>query len=248
MHPDVEAILESTRRRAREAERRVEGVDARDFRGAVEAAESRGWNPVIAEVKPSSPTMGESGRDPVETARRMVEGGAVAISVLTEPEHFGGSLEALREVRREVDVPVLRKDFVLEESQLYEVKADLVLLIAAFLDDGRLSELVGKAREIGFEPLVEIHSQEELRRALATEAGVIGVNNRDLKRLEVDLGVGERLLPGIPDDCVAVAESGVSSQADVRRLREAGADALLVGTSIMRSDDVAGKTRMLVEA
>lgn len=248
MHPDVEAILESTRRRAERAERRVETVEARDFRGAVEATETRGRNPVIGEVKPSSPTMGESGKDPVETARAMVEGGAAAISVLTEPEHFAGSLETLREVREAVNVPVLRKDFILEPRQLYEVEADLILLIAAFLEDEVLQELVSQAVQIGFEPLVEVHTPEELLVALDTEARVVGVNNRDLSRLEVDLSVGERLLPRIPGARIAVAESGISSPNDLHRLRAAGADAFLVGTSIMRSDDVERKTRLLVEA
>jgi len=136
MHPDVREILEDARRRAEDAERGFETVEGRDFVGAVEETKAEGRVPVIAEVKPTSPTTdGTVALDPAGTAREMVEGGATAISVLTEPDRFGGSLEALREVREAVDVPVLRKDFVVDEAQVREVRADLLLLIAAFVDN-----------------------------------------------------------------------------------------------------------------
>lgn len=246
MHPDVQKILDDARERAEAAERRVDSVDARSFVDMVEDRRTAGLQQVIAEVKPTSPTSdGVADHDPVEAAKAMERGGAAAISVLTEPRRFGGSLDLLRKVRREVDLPVLRKDFVVDPRQIYEVESDLLLLIAAFVDD--LAALVDEAVEVGFEPLVEVHTEEELERALATEARVVGVNSRDLKQLEVDLGVGERLLPEVPEDRVAVAESGVESPDDVRRLWSAGADAFLVGTSIMRADDVEAKTRELVE-
>lgn len=247
MHPDVREILEDAERRAEGATREFDTLEARDFVGAVEETKADGEVPVVAEIKPTSPTTdGTVTLDPAETAREMVAGGATAISVLTEPDRFGGSLDALRDVREAVDVPVLRKDFVVDRRQVREVRADLLLLIAAFLDD--LDGLVGEARSAGFEPLVEVHTHEELEDALETEARVIGVNSRDLRRLEVDLSHAERLLPEVPDDRLAVAESGMEKPEDVRRMIDAGADAVLVGTAITRSDDVREKTRELVES
>jgi indole-3-glycerol phosphate synthase len=247
MHPDVEKILEDAHERAEGAERAFNTVEPRDFVGAVEKTKSEGNVPVIAEVKPTSPTTdGTVALDPAETAREMVAGGATSLSVLTEPERFGGSLDALREVREAVDVPVLRKDFVVDERQIREVRADLLLLIAAFVED--LDGLVDEVRDAGFEPLVEVHTREELEAALETDARVIGVNSRDLKRLEVDLSNAESLLPEVPDDRLTVAESGMETPEDVRRMINASADAVLIGTAITRSDDVREKTRELVEA
>jgi len=247
MHPDVEKILEDAHRRAETATRSFETVEARDFVAAVEETQAKGDVPVIAEIKPTSPTTeGTVALDPVETAREMVAGGATALSVLTESERFGGSLDALREVREAVDVPVLRKDFVVDERQIHEVRADLLLLIAAFVED--LDGLVDEARDAGFEPLVEVHTREELETALETDSRVIGVNSRDLRKLEVDLSHAEKLLPEVPDDRLAIAESGMETPEDVRRMVDAGADAVLIGTAITRSDDVHEKTRELVEA
>lgn len=247
MHPDVREILEDAEERAEDAERAFETVEARDFVAAVEETKAEGRVPVIAEVKPTSPTTdGTVALNPAETAREMVAGGATAISVLTEPERFGGSLDALREVRDAVDVPVLRKDFIVDRRQIREVRADLLLLIVAFVDG--LDALVAEARAAGFEPLVETHTRGELERAVETDARVIGVNSRDLRKLEVDLSNAEELLPHVPDDRVAVAESGMEEPEDVRRMMEAGADAVLVGTAITRADDIREKTRQLVEA
>lgn len=247
MHPDVREILEDAEERAQSATRGFDRVEARDFAAAVEKTKDDGCVPVIAEIKPTSPTTdGTVALDHAETAREMVAGGATALSVLTEPDRFGGSLEALRDVREAVDVPVLRKDFVVDGRQVREVRADLLLLIAAFVDD--LGTLVEEARAAGFEPLVEVHTREELEAATETEARVIGVNSRDLRRLEVDLSHAERLLPKVPDDRLAVAESGMEKPEDVRRMIDAGADAVLVGTAITRSDDIREKTRELVRA
>ena len=247
MHPDVREILEDAEGRAESATHEFDALEARDFVAAVEKTQAEGEVPVIAEIKPTSPTTdGTVSLDPVETAREMVAGGATALSVLTESERFGGSLEALREVREAVDVPVLRKDFVVDRRQVREVRADLLLLIAAFVDD--LDSLVEEALSAGFEPLVEVHTREELDAALETDGRVIGVNSRDLRRLEVDLSHAESLLPHVPDDRLAVAESGMENPEDVRRMIQAGADAVLVGTAITRSDDVREKTRELVEA
>jgi indole-3-glycerol phosphate synthase len=243
--PEVRSILASARDRPGGAERVA--VSRRSFEDAVAAATAEGRVPVIAEVKPTSPTTSdERTDDPVGLAREMVAGGATALSVLTEPEHFGGSVETLRRVREAVDVPVLRKDFVVRESQLDAVESDLVLLIARFVG-GDLPALVDAARERGFRPLVEVHDRAELDRAVEAGADLVGVNNRDLARLSVDLETFERVAPHAPDDVTLVAESGVSSVDDVRRMREAGADALLVGTAIM-DGDVRRNTRRLTTA
>jgi indole-3-glycerol phosphate synthase len=169
-------------------------------------------------------------------AEAMVEGGAAALSVLTEPEHFHGSPESLRAVRAAVDVPVLRKDFILEPAQLDVVAADLVLLIARFVDD--LETLLLEARDRGFQALVEVHSAEEFETALDAGAEIVGVNNRDLAELSVDLGTTERVLDAvtIPEEVTVIAESGIQMPADVRRMRAAGADGLLIGSAIMDHD------------
>jgi len=231
--PTVRSILAAAHDRAGGEERR--SVDARSFPAALAATEDEGRVPVIAEVKPTSPTTeGRRDDDPADLARAMVAGGATAISVLTEPEHFGGSTDALERVRSAVDVPVLRKDFIVEESQLDLVASDLTLLIARFVDD--LPGLLAAAEERGFQPLVEVHTRAELDRALDAGADLIGVNNRDLAKLEVDLDTFESIAPAVPDDVTLVAESGIGSVDDVRRMRSAGADALLIGSAIMDGD------------
>ncbi|WP_049935799.1 indole-3-glycerol phosphate synthase [Haloplanus natans] len=228
--PTVRSILAAAHDRAGGEERL--SVDARSFPAALAAAEDEGRVPVIAEVKPTSPTTeGRRDDDPADLARAMVAGGATAISVLTEPEHFGGSTDALERVRSAVDVPVLRKDFIVEESQLDLVASDLTLLIARFVDD--LPGLLAAAEERGFQPLVEVHTRAELDRALDAGAALIGVNNRDLAKLEVDLDTFESIAPHVPDDVTLIAESGIGSVDDVRRMRSAGADALLIGSAIM---------------
>ena len=184
--PAVRSILDSARERGDEDRERVD-ADARSLPDALAAAEADGRVPVIAEVKPTSPTTdGTAEADPVELATAMVDGGAAALSVLTEPEHFDGSTENLRRVRDAVDVPVLRKDFVLREAQLDAVAADVVLLIARFVGDD-LPTLLSAARARGFDVLVEVHTREELARAVEAGADVVGVNNRDLARLEPPL-------------------------------------------------------------
>ncbi|WP_306056610.1 indole-3-glycerol phosphate synthase [Natronococcus wangiae] len=247
--PAVRSILETARERSGGDRERL-SVEARSLPDALARAEADGRVPIVAEVKPTSPTAdGTRSDDPVELAEAMVEGGAAAISVLTEPSHFGGSPDALRRVREAVDVPALRKDFVLDEDGMDVVEADLLLLIARFVDD--LEGLVAAARERGFQPLVEVHDREELEAALEAGAEIVGVNNRDLARLEVDLGTFESVSPHAPDDVTLIAESGVSTPEDVRRMREAGADALLVGSAIMDhggDGDVAENARQLTRA
>ncbi|AKH97116.1 indole-3-glycerol phosphate synthase [Halanaeroarchaeum sulfurireducens] len=242
--PAVRSILRAADERA-EPEGRV-SVDGRSLTAAIEASDGTDRTPIIAEVKPTSPTTdGTRTGDPVAIAREMEAGGATALSVLTEPEHFGGSTDALERVRDAVEVPVLRKDFLQSEAQLDAVAADAVLLIARFVDD--LPALLTGARDRGMEALVEVHSREELAAAIDAGATLVGVNNRDLATLEVELATFERVAPDAPEDVTLVAESGIANQADARRMRAAGADALLVGTAIM-DGDVRDRTRELVAA
>jgi indole-3-glycerol phosphate synthase len=232
--PAVRSVLEAAE--ARSAPDRRVSVDARSLPDALATAEADGRAPVVAEVKPTSPTTdGERTDDPVELAEKMVDGGAAALSVLTEPEQFGGSPETLRRVRAAVDVPVLRKDFVLQEGQLDIVEADAVLLVARFVDD--LESLLAAARERGFQVLVEVHTAAEARTALAAGADLVGVNNRDLAELEVDLDTFGRVVEAVPTlregGVTLIAESGVRTKGTVERMRSAGADGLLVGSAIM---------------
>jgi len=232
--PAVRSILDAAAERSG-GETRV-SADPRSLPAAFETTAADGRIPVVAEVKPTSPTTeGTTTADPVELARAMVDGGAAALSVLTEPEHFGGSVENYRRVRAAVDVPVLRKDFLLKEAQLDAVAADVVLLIARFLGDD-LEPLLAAARERGMQALVEVHTEAELEQAVAAGADIIGVNNRDLGALKVDLETFEAVAPAVPDDVTLLAESGITTPAEARRMREAGADGLLIGSAIMDGD------------
>ncbi len=211
-------------------------VTARSLPAAFAAAERDGRTPVIAEVKPTSPTtQGTKTGDPVELARAMVDGGAAALSVLTEPDHFGGSVGSLERIREAVAVPVLRKDFILREAQLDTVESDVILLIARFVGDD-LESLLAAAENRGFQVLVEVHTERELSAAIEAGASIIGINNRDLGKLEVDLATFEALAPNAPDDVTLIAESGVSTVEDIARMRQTGADGLLIGTAIMDGD------------
>jgi len=230
---------------ARRAE--AEAGPLRDFAGAI----ARGPEPrVIAEVKRRSPSRGEirADFDPVACATAYAEGGAAAISVLTDESFFGGHLDFLAAVRRAVDTPLLRKDFVIDAYQVDEARvegADAVLLIAAALAPDALASLRARAEALGLTALVEVHDEAELDVALAAGARVVGINNRDLRTFDTDLGVTERLAPRIPQGVVVVAESGIFTRADMARLAESGAHAFLVGESLMREADVAGALRRL---
>lgn len=206
---------------------------------------------VIAEVKRASPSAGAiaSDADPVLQATAYDVGGAAAISVLTEPRHFGGSLHDLRAVRSAVLHPVLRKDFLVDPLQVVEARAagaDSILLITSCLDDDGLTQMLATARGLGMEPLLETHSDEDLERALATDAEIVGVNARDLESLEVDVDAALARLRRIPDDRVAVMESGISARAHVAAAVEAGASAILVGEALMRAVDPAATIRHLI--
>ncbi|MFC7074293.1 indole-3-glycerol phosphate synthase [Halovenus rubra] len=228
--PAVGSILAAARDREGGDER--VSVNARSLPEAIHSTEAAGHVPIIAEIKPTSPTTaGERSDDPATLAQEMVAGGATALSVLTEPDHFGGSANALEKVRAAVEVPVLRKDFILDEAQLDTVKADMVLLIARFIDD--LEYMIAAANERGFQVLVETHTAKEVEQAVDAQADIIGINNRDLRKLSVDLGTVEQVAPHVPDNVTLIAESGISAPEDVRRMRDSGADALLVGSAIM---------------
>ncbi|MFC6862375.1 indole-3-glycerol phosphate synthase [Halomicroarcula sp. GCM10025817] len=253
MAPEVASILAAARERGGGGER-VSVDDVRSLPDAVASAEADGRVPLIAEVKPTSPTAdGERTDDPVALAERMVAGGAAALSVLTEPDHFGGSAETLRRVREAVDVPVLRKDFVLYEDQLDVVESDVILLIVRFLEeDGTddLADLLAAAHDRGFQVLVETHTEAEVEKAVDAGAEFVGVNNRDLSKLEVDLSTFERVSASVPGSVTLIAESGIHTPDDVTRMRRAGADALLVGSAIMDhggDSDVTENTRRLTE-
>lgn len=208
---------------------------------------------VIAEVKRSSPSKGELAEilDPAALAVEYCEGGATAISVLTEQRRFNGTLDDLRAVRGRVEVPVLRKDFIVSSYQLWEARAagaDMALLIVAALEQNALVALIERAESIGLTPLVEVHDEEEARRAVDAGAKVIGVNNRNLKTLEIDRGTFARVAPLIPDNLVKIAESGVRGPHDVIEFARAGADVVLVGETLVTGRDPRATVADLVAA
>jgi len=221
---------------------------ARDLTGALR---SPGLS-VIAEFKRRSPSVGPiSDGDPGSTAASYERGGAAALSVLTEPDYFGGDPDDLRRARRVTGLPALRKDFTLHPAQVWEGRAmggDAVLAIVALLDDVTLAAILAAGREAGVAVLVEAHDAAEVARAAAAGAGVVGVNNRDLSTFEVDVSTAERLRSLIPDGVVTVAESGVSTPETAARMAQAGYDAILVGEAAMRAVDPAAFVRSLREA
>ncbi len=214
---------------------------------------------LIAEVKKASPSKGVicADFDPVRIAKEYEAAGASCLSVLTDEKFFQGSLAYLRQIRAAVKLPLLRKDFIIDERQILEAiewGADAILLIVAILDDARLKRFHELAREAGLAVLVEVHDEAELNRALTIGARLIGVNNRDLKTFKVDLATTERLAAklfqgpdsGLPTASLLVAESGIETQADVERLAKCGAGAMLVGESLVRGGDIANKIRELL--
>jgi indole-3-glycerol phosphate synthase len=208
---------------------------------------------VIAEVKRSSPSKGDLATigDPAALARQYADGGAAAISVLTEGRRFGGSLDDLRQVRSAVDLPVLRKDFIVSSYQLWEAReagADLVLLIVAALEQPALVSLVERAESLGLTPLVEVHDVDEVERAIDAGARLVGVNARNLKTLEVDPGTFARVAPAVPEGVLRIAESGIRTPADVVGYAQQGADAVLVGEALVTGSDPRSAVAELVAA
>ncbi len=248
-------ILTAHRARAarddRDPDRLAEAASAlappRDFAGALKT----GVLTCIAEIKRRSPSKGELHPDlqPDVVAKEYVAGGAACLSVLTDAEHFGGSVADLQQAQHASGLPVLRKDFSVQEADVVDARlmgADAVLLIVAALDDDELSRFVARAGSLGLAALVEVHDKPELARALAAGARVVGVNQRDLRTFEVDHDRACALAAHIPADVMAVAESGISTAADARRLAEAGYDAILVGETLVRSDDRAETLKGLI--
>jgi len=247
MHKIIHEILESTKKRIPLTIKKRKLV-SRDFKKYLEHRKQDNLIPVIAEVKPSSPSRfirEVTPLDAEEIAHQMESAGAAAISVLTEPNFFKGSIENLKSVRQKVKIPVLRKDFILHKNQIPEVESDLILLIAGILGD-ELDEFVNEVISSGREPLVEVHNMDELEKAMLTATKIIGINNRDLTTMKVDITATEKLAPLISNRII-ISESGISSPGDALRMIDAGADAILVGTSIMQGN-VYEKTYELVHA
>jgi indole-3-glycerol phosphate synthase len=253
----LDAIVAATRKRVEDARART-GAAALS-RAAAAATPPRGFRAalavdgvrVIAECKRRSPSRGvlRMAYDPVAIAHGYAAAGAAAISVLTEPTFFDGALDHLQAVRAAVDVPVLRKDFVVDAYQLLEARAagaDAVLLIVAALDDAELRTLSGAARDLGLDVLVEVHDEAELERADAAGATLIGVNNRNLRTLAVDVEASLRLAARLPEGALAVAESGLRAGEDLRRLRTVGYQAFLIGERFMSADDPGAALRGLL--
>jgi len=214
------------------------------------ALERDGLN-ILAELKPVSPSRGvlRDPFDPVALAQSLETAGACSLSVLTEGEFFGSSLKNLRDARKAIQLPVLRKDFIFDPWQVWETRAndaDSLLLIVCILEDGLLRDLLLLGRELGMEPLVEVHTSGELDRALAAGARIIGVNNRNLKTLNISTETSFELARRIPHECIAVSESGLRTHEDLVKLRAAGFDAFLVGTHLMLAPDPAAALAALL--
>ena len=236
--------------------RALDAPPARPFAGALRAGERATDGPahrglaVIAEVKRRSPSKGAlaADLDPAAVGREYADGGAACLSVLTDEAFFGGSAQDLVAARGASGLPVLRKDFTVAARDVCDARlmgADALLLVVSALSDAELTSLFELARRVGLDALVEVHDEEELSRALALRPGMVGVNQRDLATFEVDPARAERLAACIPPEVVAIAESGVQGPSDARRLAQAGYDAVLVGESVVTSEDRAGAVRAL---
>lgn len=206
---------------------------------------------IIAEIKKASPSLGiiRNDFDPIGIAHLYEAGGASAISVLTDEKFFQGSLSHLTDVKKSVNLPVLRKDFIIDAYQVHEARsagADAILLIAALLSKEEIQCFLELAKELDMDCLVEVHSETELQKVLQTNATIIGINNRDLATFKTDLGTTFRLRSMIPDGKVVVSESGIKSRGDVKRLIDIGIHAILVGETLMKSDDISTKLHELL--
>ena len=232
--------IKRLRPRAAELERQARArTDLRDFRAALQQSGDKLG--VIAEIKKASPSAGVIAEsfDPIEIAKDYERGGANAISVLTDTKFFQGKLQDLADVRQAVSVPHLRKDFILDEIQIAESAAngaDAILLIVAALEQKELLDLLDAAATYRLDALVEVHTREELNRALDAGAKIVGINNRNLATFDVDLAVTEELCREVPDEIVLVCESGIKTLQDVARVKACGADAILVGEALMRRE------------
>jgi len=243
--------LVETKRAAPLAELKAKAASMEPTRGFREALAGEGEMRLIAEVKKASPSKGviREDFDPVKIARTYEESGASCLSVLTEKKFFQGKLGYLDDIRKDVGLPLLRKDFIIDEYQIYETRtagADALLLIVACLGHHQLEDYLGLAGRLGLDVLIEAHTYKELDRVLLTGARLVGINNRDLATFKVDLRTTLELLKDIPDDCIVVSESGINTREDVLLLQKAGVDAILVGESLMREKDIGKKVKELL--
>jgi len=225
----------------------------RGFAAALSASTARGHNALICELKRKSPSAGEilPGADPVEIAREYEQGGATCLSVLTDGPSFGGSLNDLEAIRAAVSIPLLRKDFMVDPIQIIEGRAhgaDAILIIMAALSDDEAAGFEATAHELGMDALIEVHTEDELNRALKLKSPLLGINNRDLTRMVTDLSVTERLSGLIPLDRHLVSESGVKTPDDISRLRKCGAQRFLIGESLMKQSSRTQSVQELVKA
>lgn len=226
----------------------VDSLPTRDFLRAISVA---GKISLIAEIKRASPSKGviRAELNPAEIAKIYESSGARAISVITDEKFFQGHLSFLKTVRANSTLPILRKDFIIDEYQIYQSRlagADAILLITAILSQSQLTDFLAIAEGIGLRCLVEVHSEDELMRVIETPARIIGINNRNLHTFEVDIQTTVKLLPLIPKDRIIVSESGISSRYDVQLLKDCGVQAVLVGESLMSSNDIALKVKQLI--
>ena len=229
---------------------RLPGLEVRDFKNAISLGDGTG---LIAEVKFASPSAGiiSEKSDPIAIGRIYDDAGASAISLLTDKKFFGGSLKNLPPLKKAVSIPILRKDFIIDEIQVKEscmFGADAILLIARILSGPLLKQLLNTARTLGMAALTEVHDEIDLKKALDCGAEIIGINNRDLDTFEVNLQTTIDLAPQAPDTHVLVSESGIADGKDIRLLAKSGIQAVLVGTSIMKTDNMTKKIRELLEA
>jgi indole-3-glycerol phosphate synthase len=220
---------------------------ARDFRKAISCLTCS----IIAEVKRRSPSKGRirEAFDPVQIAALYQDNGAIAVSVLTDETFFEGEGHYLSDIKDTIDLPLLRKDFIIDPYQIYETRflgGDALLLIAGLLEAGELGEYILLAEKLGLAPLVEVHTREELDKALAAGAEIIGINNRDLTKFSIDIKTTLELAPVIPRDKIVVTESGIATRGDIEQLMEAGIHCFLVGEALMQAEDIGGKLRELL--
>lgn len=246
-HQEVEALL------PRAAHLRAGALQRNDF-GGFRAALDRGPNRlgVIAEVKKASPSVGliDPSFDPVRQAKRYLDGGASCLSILTDEKYFQGSLSYLTQISKFSGAPLLRKDFTVHPVQIHEAVvsgADAILLIVAALNDDLLRKLYDEAKSLQLDVLVEVHDLREMERALDLGADLIGINNRNLKTFEIDLATTEALADEVPDEVLLVSESGIKTPADAQRVLDAGANAVLIGESLMRAHNPAAEIEAYLE-
>jgi indole-3-glycerol phosphate synthase len=256
MHQKLKEILEIKKQEvARLKDVTLWGIDndllsLRDFKAAISVP---GRINLIAEIKFASPSAGliHGKTDPCPIGRIYGDAGAAAISLLTDKEFFNGGLDNLPLLKKAVSIPILRKDFIIDEIQVresYYYGADAILLIARILSMERLKDLIGLCREMRLTPLTEVHDMEDLDKAIECGAEVIGINNRDLDTFEVNTDTTFTLAPMMPENCIVVSESGINNPGDIIKLKGTGINAVLVGSALMKSDDLSQTTREMVKA